>query len=231
MKPMVARKAHRGNVLQVTTVKEELVDVTLIEKLSDTFVTHLRYGAEFKHWPFLHYCGGEVNYYYDVHPDKMSYFKIKGIIEDHGHTNLTKDEVLEWIRSMLIILVRQMNIYVSDKSSDSSDGVEECDLEEESENESDGPSLDHVSDDDELIEIIKNWLGSGRSVELWLGNGSNSTRQQINKAASNDSSQSGSNCGWAENTKNVRGRRKKEEKRRSGTGEDGAAVRRWESGR
>ncbi|KAM7488608.1 hypothetical protein LguiB_026092 [Lonicera macranthoides] len=34
-----------------------------------------------------------------------------------------------------------------------------------------------------------------------------------------------------ENTKNVRGRRKKEEKRRSGTGEDGAAVRRWESGR
>ncbi|KAM7485650.1 hypothetical protein LguiA_001659 [Lonicera macranthoides] len=46
----------------------------------------------------------------------------------------------------------EVNEYFSDKSSDSSDGVAECDLEEENGDESDAPSLDHVSDIEEYVD-------------------------------------------------------------------------------
>ena len=152
----------------------------------------------------MFYSGGEVNYYHDMDLDKMSYFEIKGMVEYHGYTNVSKiyyrhpHKIMEtgltlldndkdvmnmlnlieltgyieiYVEHMVdesdnIVSLDDVNVenpgeaneYVSENSSDSSDGVFECHLEEDSEEESDAPSLDHVSDDEELIEIRKKVL-------------------------------------------------------------------------
>ncbi|KAM7495351.1 hypothetical protein LguiB_029960 [Lonicera macranthoides] len=38
----------------------------------------------------MYYSGGQVSFFYNVDPDKMSYFELKGMVEDLGYNNVAK---------------------------------------------------------------------------------------------------------------------------------------------
>ncbi|KAM7489032.1 hypothetical protein LguiB_026516 [Lonicera macranthoides] len=58
--------------------------------MTDHFFIHLNHGGKFVSEPLLHYNGGKVDYFYNVDLDKMSYFEIKGMVEDLGYKNIAK---------------------------------------------------------------------------------------------------------------------------------------------
>ena len=51
---------------------------------------HLHHGGKFDANTCLYYAGGDTSYYYNVDPYKMSYFELKGMVEELGYTNILK---------------------------------------------------------------------------------------------------------------------------------------------
>ncbi|KAF9617128.1 hypothetical protein IFM89_034178 [Coptis chinensis] len=114
----------------------------------------------------LYYKGGRVQYFYNIDPDKMSYFELKGMIE------IVNDDK-DIIEMMKMAKNERVAVYVEheqgddveesedDKEVDVGDCLEESESESESETASEAATLDHISeDDDELIEVRK------RNIEI-----------------------------------------------------------------
>ncbi|KAM7526432.1 hypothetical protein LguiA_016334 [Lonicera macranthoides] len=38
----------------------------------------------------MQYSGGKIAFFYDVDPDRMSYFELKGMVDDLGYINMAK---------------------------------------------------------------------------------------------------------------------------------------------
>ena len=145
-----------------------------------TFALHLNHGGKFVSKPVMFYSGGSTSYYYNVDADKMSYFELKGMVEDLGYTNMAKMYYLYPRKSMetgLRLIDSDKDIHGLLECVELSGGVEvyvehlldervegeteskgddsEIESETESSEESDAASLDNMSEgeDEELIEV------------------------------------------------------------------------------
>lgn len=51
----------------------------------DQFAIELHHGGYFVTRPILHYLGGTVTMFKDLDPDRMSFFELKGMVNDLGY--------------------------------------------------------------------------------------------------------------------------------------------------
>ncbi|KAM7459726.1 hypothetical protein LguiA_036292 [Lonicera macranthoides] len=58
--------------------------------VSDYFAIHLHYDGKFNAKTCLYYASGDASFYYNVNLDRMSYYKLKIMVEELGYTNKLK---------------------------------------------------------------------------------------------------------------------------------------------
>ncbi|KAM7499244.1 hypothetical protein LguiA_023658 [Lonicera macranthoides] len=63
--------------------------------VSDYFALHLHHGGKFDAKTYLYYAGGDTSFYYNVDLDMMSYFELKGMVEELAYTNMRHATVLD----------------------------------------------------------------------------------------------------------------------------------------